>query len=105
MSVEALEKLRVTKYNIILYLGVLFLFLSIRYQVEFLEEKNLFGLSIGMIVSGLTVLLGHRTDQIPIPGGFVSQEHSSLGNAGLIILIVGVSVSITFLYRIVIQVF
>jgi hypothetical protein len=100
MSTEILEKLKVTKYNIVLYLGAFCLFLSMRYRVEFLEEKNLFGLSLGLIISGLAVLFGHRVDQVPIPGLIVSQEYSSLGKTGLVILLTGIILVLIFLGKI-----
>jgi hypothetical protein len=52
---KILENLQLdTWYGIILYVGVLMMAASIFVNIEFLEEKHLFGLGLGLLLIGIS---------------------------------------------------
>ncbi|MGB3073414.1 MAG: hypothetical protein WBB68_04120 [Candidatus Moraniibacteriota bacterium] len=104
MFETAFGTIKPTKFTIILYLGILLLLISVGVKLPFIEAKDLFGLSIGMILSGLSVMLGHRKDKIPVPGYIISQEGSYLGWFGVVVVFVGAFIAIYFLARIFAQI-
>jgi hypothetical protein len=57
-----LENLKLDKwYALVLYLGVGFVIASLYFNVDFLEDKHLFGLGAGMIMVGLSFLIAEKT--------------------------------------------
>lgn len=104
MFSNIIKNIKVTKFNIVFYLGILLLFISLQYHVEFIEIKNLFGLSIGLIIFGLVIVLGHRVDQVPTPRYVVSQEASFLDPVGIVVLTIGALIILWFFVKIILQV-
>ena len=59
---DYLQKLKLdTWYGIVLYLGCLLIAASLFFKVEFLEEKNLFGLGLGMFLIGISFYKAEKT--------------------------------------------
>jgi hypothetical protein len=52
---KILENLKLDSwYGIVLYVGILIIAASLFFQVDFLQEKHLFGLGLGMLLIGLS---------------------------------------------------
>ncbi len=57
-----LENLKLDKwYTITLYLGVLLIASSLFFEKKWVEEKHLFGLGIGLILIGLSMLMAVKS--------------------------------------------
>lgn|SRR5690606_24187563 len=58
---KLLENLKLDKwYGIVLYLGVALIAASLFFKPEFLEQKHVFGLGIGMIILGIAYIMSER---------------------------------------------
>lgn len=58
---KILENLKLnTWYGITLYLGVLLIIGAFYFDKDFLEEKHVFGLGIGMVLVGLSMIMSEK---------------------------------------------
>ena len=56
-----INKLRLDSWwNLIMYLGVLLGAASLKLDIKFIENKNLFGLSLGMIMLGISFWIAEK---------------------------------------------
>ncbi len=101
---EVIGKLQINKFYIFIYLGIFLMFISVQYDISFLENKNLFGLSMGVTIMGLSILLGKRKDSLPTPSGIFSYETTYFGKFLWGMFLFGLIVSAYFMIKIIVKI-
>lgn len=67
-----------TWWSIVLWLGIIALIFSSVYEIDFLENKHLFGLGLGLILIGLSFTIAEGTFS------FIKPSNAYTGGAALI---------------------
>ncbi|MDP3352436.1 MAG: hypothetical protein Q8S44_01685 [Flavobacteriaceae bacterium] len=88
---KILENLKLDKwYGIVLYLGVLLIASSFIFKPEFLKEKHLFGLGIGMILIGIAYWMSEKHLSEIAYGGILSTQIIKHNFVSIILIIFGI---------------
>ena len=93
-----LENLKLDSwYGIVLYIGILLIAASLFLKVDFLEEKHLFGLGLGMFLIGISFRIAEKYAHTIKPPNFYSGGAALLSwkvikhnPISIIILIIGI---------------
>lgn len=95
--IEYLKNLKLNKwYGMVLYLGIGAIILSMYFQVDFIEDRYLFGLGLGLIFIGVSFFIAEKTlSTIKPPNAYtggpilISQTKIHHNPITVIILIIG----------------
>lgn len=88
---KLLENLKLDKwYGIVLYLGAMMMAASLYFKVDFIEEKHLFGLGIGLVLIGLAYWISERYLNQIAYNGILSTQIIKHNPISIILLIIGV---------------
>lgn len=109
MIMKILENLKLdTWWGVVLYLGVLLIAASFFFKVDFLEEKHLFGLGLGMVLVGIAhwIALRHVSTFKPpnfYTGGAALLQWREIRHnfLSILILIIGLGLILLFGFQII----
>lgn len=94
---KVLENIKLDKwYGIILYLGILLMGASFYFKVDFIEEKYLFGLGIGLFLIGISNIKSEKYEHHLVNGGMLSTKIIKHSPSSILILIIGLVLTSLF---------
>ncbi|RWU09883.1 hypothetical protein [Pedobacter chitinilyticus] len=97
--VDLLKELKLDKwYGVTLYIGILCCAAPFFKKIEFLNEKHLFALGLGLLMISLSNFIANRYVQQPIPGGFLQWQEIIHSPFTMILQIVGGVIAFLFLF-------
>lgn len=88
---KILENLKLDRwYGIVLYLGVALISASLLFKPQFIEQKHIFGLGIGMILIGIAYVMSERQLSEIAYGGILSTKINKHNFVSIILIIIGI---------------
>lgn len=106
---KILENLKLDSwYVILLYIGILFIASALFFDVDYLEEKHLFGFGLGLFLIGISFRIAEKyahsfkyTNILTGPDGYFSWKIIKHNMVSIIILIIGIGLTGLFGFLIV----
>lgn len=87
---KLLENLKLDRwYRIVLCLGVALITSTLFFKIEFIDQKNIFGLGIGMIIIGVAYIMSERQISEIAYGGIISTEINKHNCVSMLLIIIG----------------
>jgi len=99
---KLLENLKLDSwYGIVLYLGVLLIAASLFLKPDFLEQKHIFGLGVGMIIVGIASIMSERNKSEIAFGGILSTKINEHNFVTIILIIIGIGLIGLFGFKVI----
>tara|TARA_B110001450_G_C17594136_1_gene470128 strand:- start:58 stop:372 length:315 start_codon:yes stop_codon:yes gene_type:complete len=99
---KLLENLKLDKwYGIVLYLGVVLIIASLFFKPEFLEQKHIFGLGIGMIIVGIAYVMSEVIISEIAYGGLMSIKVNKHNFVSIVLIIIGIGLIGLFGFKVI----
>jgi len=99
---KLLENLKLDRwYGIILYLGVALIAASLFFKPEFLEQKHIFGLGIGMIIVGIAYIISEKHMSEIAYGGILSTKINKHNFVTIVLIIIGIGLIGLFGFKVI----
>lgn len=101
---KLLENLKLDRwYRIVLYLGVALIASTLFFKIEFLEQKNIFGLGIGMIIIGVAHIMSERHISEIAYGGILTTEIKKHNCVSMLLIIIGIGLIGIFGFKVILS--
>lgn len=99
---KLLENLKLDRwYGIVLYLGVALISASLFLTPEFVAQKHLFGLGVGMLLIGIGYVMSEKYMHEIAYGGIISHKINKHNFASIILIAIGVGLVGLFGFKLV----
>lgn len=97
MFMKLLQNLRLDKwYGLTFLVGLLLIGASLYFKVEFIQEKHLFGLGLGLILIGISFFMAEGYISQFIAGGILSTKIIKHSFASYSVLVIGIFLTLLF---------